>query len=94
MQHDFSCLSVPDWQHAGVMHRLVDHEAFSGSGGSMKLEETNSYVPVSSIPEEAYTVLAVFDAYALNRDPGTGNVGVDCVDFGHCKLMPSELSFD
>ncbi len=94
MQHDYSCLSVPDWQHAGVMQKLVDHAAFSGSGGSIKLEETNAHAPVNSIPAEAYALLAAVEAYALNRDHGTGNTGVGSVDSDHCILMPSEVSFD
>ena len=45
-------------------------------------------VPVNSISEEAYAVLAAFEVSALNRDHGSGT------GFEGSIWMPSELSFD
>ena len=93
MQHDFNSLAVPNWQHAGIMHKLVDHAAFSGSGNSMKSEETNAYVPVNFISNEVYALLAAFEASSLHRDYGydTGSTGIG---FELSILMPTELTFD
>ncbi len=93
MQNDFMCLSVPDWQHAGIMQKLGDHVAFSGSGSSIKLEETISYVPENFISEETYAVLAAFEASALLRDH-ENDTFISGIGFERSISMPTALSHD
>ena len=96
MQRDSSWLLVSDWQHAGIMQKLVNHPAFSGSGSSTKSHETDGYVPDNFISQEAYAVLIAFEASALLREhePGVSTVGKMCIGVEPSVSMPREISFD
>jgi hypothetical protein len=76
-QEDFSPLTVQDWQHAGMMADLVGHDAFSGSGSSLKSQKDFfTEDPTSHITPEIY---ALISEWSLNRTAQKqqqgGNVG-------------------
>jgi hypothetical protein len=64
-QENFTPLAVQDWQHAGMMADLVDHDAFSGSGSSLKSQkDLCTEAPTSNITPEVY---ALISEWSLNR---------------------------
>ena len=65
------------------MQKLANHPAFSGSGSSTKSHETDGFVPVNFISDEAYVILPAFEASSPPGYPDSGvvkmRVGLDRV---------------
>ena len=72
-QDDFTVLTVSDCQNAGFMQKLVDHESFSSSAGSLQsskrcVEDDEAYVPTNFIKAEVYAMIAAWEACAQKRN--------------------------